>query len=501
MMNKDNSRDGFLGHHKILGDITNRHGKREFSLAVGDVVLGNKNEFRENVGCKADDGEFSHQVCRKIENLVKGKENVSRVSINSEKVSGKIESLVNAKENVRTNSENVSQKIENLVKGEENVSRKIENLVKGKENVSRVSTNSENVTDGNSTGLSLLNAKWLCHSMNSVNGSESLHNNVALDVPRNPDEIKELSTLLDDDLHFIRGHTMMHGIVDGDGSKDSCVSSISVPKQCNKVGMDITRIDGDINDTLVIGAHGYNDEGECEAGHGQFFPSIDSSLHFMDSQESKVGGSENLTDASLNKSSFIGQSRTSGSQGCKLFNLEKDVEENVTLNGEGEFNTNDSLDMDKACSCSFCLKAAYLWSDLHYQDTHGRLAALEKSRKKVKLLVGRSYNNDSIGTIASENTKKSTKLEFDLMHQWRSLFLHTDDALAHEKSQLQSNLHSLKELRGIYKKDLEMIEGASSVFLRVKTKPLTSFVAKLLPKLMRCVPPNQALSPSFLTEG
>ncbi|XP_077249951.1 uncharacterized protein LOC143889574 [Tasmannia lanceolata] len=347
MMNENNSRDGFMGNPKVLGDITNCYGEREFSgkkgisLVLGDFVMENETKFAENVGSKDEDDEFSHRVCRKVDNFVKGKENAIRVS-----------------------------------------------------------KESENVTDSNSNVLSLLNA----------------------------------NEIVDGDLHFI---------------KDSCISSVS-PKlgECQggsrKVGVNIERnaiwVDN-VFDPLVTDAYG-------------------SGLQFMDSQESKVDGSENFTEEALNKYS-IGQSRMSGSLGCKMFNLEGDVEAHASLNGEGGFNTNDSLNLDKAssCECSFCLKAAYLWSDLHYQDAHGRLAAFETSRKKVKLLLGRSYDQDNNVTIAC---KKSTKLELDLMHKWRSLFLHTDDALARESAELQSNLHRLKELRGTCKKDLEMNQGATS---------------------------------------
>ncbi|MBA0589319.1 hypothetical protein Gorai_018073, partial [Gossypium raimondii] len=59
----------------------------------------------------------------------------------------------------------------------------------------------------------------------------------------------------------------------------------------------------------------------------------------------------------------------SSSQGFRSFELERCV----GLKNDGS-NLNAGADMLKACSCSFCLKAAYIWSDLHYQDTKGRIA-------------------------------------------------------------------------------------------------------------------------------
>ncbi|XVF61666.1 hypothetical protein PTKIN_Ptkin08bG0148700 [Pterospermum kingtungense] len=52
----------------------------------------------------------------------------------------------------------------------------------------------------------------------------------------------------------------------------------------------------------------------------------------------------------------------SSSQSSRSFGLERCV------------NLNPDVDRLKACSCSFCLKAAYIWSDLHYQDIKGRIA-------------------------------------------------------------------------------------------------------------------------------
>ncbi|MCL7032849.1 hypothetical protein MKW94_025588 [Papaver nudicaule] len=130
--------------------------------------------------------------------------------------------------------------------------------------------------------------------------------------------------------------------------------------------------------------------------------------------------------------------------------------------GGGGSNCATGLEMLKTCSCSFCLKAAHIWSDLHYQDTKGRISALKKSRKEVRILVEKSSIPADFAKYCQGNSNKSMKLEFELMDRWRSLFLHTEDILVRESSHLQSSLLTLKDLRDSCKADLEMITGDSS---------------------------------------
>ncbi|KAI3895106.1 hypothetical protein MKW92_048090 [Papaver armeniacum] len=132
------------------------------------------------------------------------------------------------------------------------------------------------------------------------------------------------------------------------------------------------------------------------------------------------------------------------------------------FNGSGSSNCATGLEMLKTCSCSFCLKAAHIWSDLHYQDTKGRISALKKSRKEVRILVEKSSIPADFAKYCQGNSNKSMKLEFELMDRWRSLFLHTEDILVRESTHLQSSLLTLKDLRDSCKADLEMITGDPS---------------------------------------
>ncbi|KAI6692053.1 hypothetical protein NL676_019763 [Syzygium grande] len=84
-----------------------------------------------------------------------------------------------------------------------------------------------------------------------------------------------------------------------------------------------------------------------------------------------------------NRSGSIEWSRLPHSQGLKNFELIRCQ----TSEGNGSDNLCAEEDLLKSCSCSFCLKAAHMWSDLHYQDIKGRIAAVGKSRKEAGTLV------------------------------------------------------------------------------------------------------------------
>uniref|UniRef100_A0A1J3HNE4 Uncharacterized protein n=1 Tax=Noccaea caerulescens TaxID=107243 RepID=A0A1J3HNE4_NOCCA len=119
---------------------------------------------------------------------------------------------------------------------------------------------------------------------------------------------------------------------------------------------------------------------------------------------------------------------------------------------------NHDMDADdelKSCSCSFCLKAAYIWSDLHYQDIKGRLSVLKKSQKEASSLIQRNGKGKPTDIHGSENSNNSANSEFDLMGQWTSLFLNMEGILARESNHLQGSFVTMKELRENCKIDLE----------------------------------------------
>ncbi|KAK1391962.1 hypothetical protein POM88_011018 [Heracleum sosnowskyi] len=137
-----------------------------------------------------------------------------------------------------------------------------------------------------------------------------------------------------------------------------------------------------------------------------------------------------------------------------------DLERCVGVKGDGLSDSPVGVDLIKACSCSFCTKAAYIWSDLHYQDIKGRLAAIRKSQKEANILVQRSTENKAIDIHGPG--KPDVKLQSSLMDHWRSLFLNMEDIYGQESSQLESSLYTLRDLRDDCKTELESINGMLS---------------------------------------
>ncbi|XP_073004920.1 uncharacterized protein [Typha latifolia] len=184
-----------------------------------------------------------------------------------------------------------------------------------------------------------------------------------------------------------------------------------------------------------------------------------SSLDFLGKLEDKMEA-ECLTQDPMGKSGILGFLKPSGSLGLKMVDGQGSLNVNADLNSENmeEEGSNDS---HKSCKCSFCLKAAYMWTDLHYQDTRGRLAALKRSRRFARLLEGKSYGLEYTAKAPRSSLKQSAEMEFELVQHWRSLFLHTENVLVRETAQLHSSLLRLKDLRENCKKDLEMISTIS----------------------------------------
>lgn len=69
--------------------------------------------------------------------------------------------------------------------------------------------------------------------------------------------------------------------------------------------------------------------------------------------------------------------------------------------------------------------------------------ALNKSQKEANTLVQKCSNEKGIGIHIQGKTSRSSKLEMDLMDQWRSLFLHMEDIFQQESSQLVSFILSI----------------------------------------------------------
>ncbi|CAH8357694.1 unnamed protein product [Eruca vesicaria subsp. sativa] len=112
----------------------------------------------------------------------------------------------------------------------------------------------------------------------------------------------------------------------------------------------------------------------------------DSNVADFSSQTDAVSG-EDLTMTVLSSSNCVSDDRLPSSEIIKPFNMSRcSAVDNMGMVNHGM----DGDDELKSCSCSFCLKAAYIWSDLHYQDIKGRLSVLKKSQKEASILIRRN---------------------------------------------------------------------------------------------------------------
>ncbi|KAK8673801.1 hypothetical protein V6N13_112112 [Hibiscus sabdariffa] len=198
-------------------------------------------------------------------------------------------------------------------------------------------------------------------------------------------------------------------------------------------------------------------------------------LELFGSEETKEGVAEaghTVNENSRNEGQDLGVGRLASSKGgCiewsrlpKSFSQSSksfELERCAGLKNDACTNL-DAEGMLEACSCSFCLKAAYIWSDLHYQDVKGRIAVLKKSQKEARILVQESSKGNRADISNQGNANKSSKLESDLTSQWRSLFLNMEDIFVKEGNQLQASYTALKDLRENCKIDLERITGMPS---------------------------------------
>ncbi|KAH1135019.1 hypothetical protein AAZX31_05G168100 [Glycine max] len=83
----------------------------------------------------------------------------------------------------------------------------------------------------------------------------------------------------------------------------------------------------------------------------------------------------------------------------------------------------------KSCTCSFCSKA------------------IKKSQKEAKMIIQKFSGLEDTIMHDQHRSEESLKLEFSLVHQWKSLFLEIQNMYTQESSQLESSFETLKILR------------------------------------------------------
>ncbi|XP_011090519.1 uncharacterized protein LOC105171186 [Sesamum indicum] len=163
---------------------------------------------------------------------------------------------------------------------------------------------------------------------------------------------------------------------------------------------------------------------------------------------------QNADNFVLSQSGSIDCTILPDSQESRVFGVDraaklKKVDECAHMNG--------GPDSIRACPCSFCTKAAYIWLDLHQQDIKARMSAIKKSQKEAIILAERSCRNMVTDKHGTESSSRVSKLESHLTYQWRSLFQHMADIWEEEGNKLEASLLPLAELREKCKTDLELL--------------------------------------------
>ncbi|GFZ18599.1 hypothetical protein Acr_27g0003380 [Actinidia rufa] len=233
-------------------------------------------------------------------------------------------------------------------------------------------------------------------------------------------------------VHIARNNAIIDNVVEVvDASRNSCLSSILIPVASESCA--------------VVEGNCSKDEEIVTPEVAQSNPRGEELVAQVCKKDGKDVGADNPT---LGKHGSVECSRLPESQGSGYFKLDKCI----GLKGNGSSNSSAGVDLIKACSCSFCVKA------------------LKKSQKEASLMVERSCRGKGIDKHSQENCPQSSKLESDLMSQWRSLFLHTEDILVRESSQLKNSKAKLTpshrpQLKGL--SNNECRTGRASLIMRV----------------------------------
>ncbi|KAI3669280.1 hypothetical protein L6452_40509 [Arctium lappa] len=221
----------------------------------------------------------------------------------------------------------------------------------------------------------------------------------------------------------------------GNAVRESCTSTPMIPTSTSdRLGPHViieTNEDDERSDSAFVPENASNEKVENSFG--------------MDDDDDANPSLENLE---LSKDEYLDCSRLPESQESRC-GLER------CIGQKGDGFSNMCMDLIKACPCSFCMKAAYIWSDLHYQDIKGRIAAIKKSQKETSILVNQNSRDGAKGKYGQGSFEKFSNLESDLTGRWMSLFLHMEDIFVREGSQLERSLSTLKELRDNCKTDSE----------------------------------------------
>uniref|UniRef100_A0A1D1YNH3 Uncharacterized protein n=1 Tax=Anthurium amnicola TaxID=1678845 RepID=A0A1D1YNH3_9ARAE len=419
-MDKEGSQIGVTKKQVVLGDITNSFAKRGSPLVPGKFLIGND--------------AIRKREC--VEGGVKGPDSRKRALGENDNISegkGRINWVANVCGTLVGN-------------------RKSSSFSKGSD-------------DGCSKHFSSPKASSILETAILDHDAEPAEADIDLDVSHCANGMEKFSVSLEH-AHFKMGDSLANGLARAE-LRDSCTTSISLPPWLERARDSLPAAEKGFQVESQRGSREMNNimhtnpsaSQKDKLGLDKSSNLSNSSIGLVNLTENTLQNSKNLPNETLNGNSDQGNSGSTGLLGSKIVNLEE--LENVRTNLNHDINVEGDKVSGKACSCTLCLKAAYLWMDLLYEDYKGRVSEINKSRRDSRFIAGRISTHDFIGRSVADH-EKFMGLESDLLQRWRTLFLHTENVLTCESTRLQSSLLKLKELRESCKRDAEMISRAPS---------------------------------------
>ncbi|XP_073104140.1 uncharacterized protein [Elaeis guineensis] len=320
----------------------------------------------------------------------------------------------------------------------------VENVTARKVNTGPAFEMCEDVVDRKGKGISFGNAKQPCRSVNLYAEVGPNQENVGFGILDIAKATNDLSSLFGQ-----RSDSIAHMTVEVDRLGNSHMPFDSVPGQGDRAKELSLELEEDRQeDHIRYGTDSVRHTMKPDMDRGKSSASSFNNLNTISLKGNNVDGGECLTENQSEESGFLKCLMPFGSLDFKMANMEGFLNASAASNVGSSINGEGSMGSEKS--------SAYMWTDLHYQDTRGRLAALKKSKRLARSLEARCYGHDYTSKTARDNSKKSTEIEFELMQRWRSLFLHTENVLVRETAHLHSALLKLKELRENCKRNLEM---------------------------------------------
>ncbi|KAK4366766.1 hypothetical protein RND71_014646 [Anisodus tanguticus] len=294
------------------------------------------------------------------------------------------------------------------------------------------------VDDGN-------NAKRACVAPRPCNKICSSKVDVLSGIPNIPNQNQEPN------LSRVDSSTAISQGITGDNNENRSACGSAIEKRSFEVINDMDGLVTGVPAPALSGTENHDAAPSCEINEGSEGTESDTDIF------PNVPDEQGLDNLVMSQTGSVDFARLPESQ-------ESRVKHDTCTGRQTCENTSDlsaSIESIKSCSCTFCTKAAYMWLDLHYQDTKGRISAIKKSQREASVLVERSCKGKELQMEDPEKNIEATNLESSLMGHWKSLFQHMEHIFQHEADQLEGSLVTLTDLKERCKTELDSCNGTS----------------------------------------